>query len=153
DIENDLESGLERVMRMRPVTFIYNEDETNSLRHGFIADEIQKIVPSAVAGEPNAVDENGEPIYQSIYDPALTPVLTKAIQELNAKVDAIAGREGIEISPATPVEPLSEEIKALKAEVAALKASGGIDYRLISIILASLLAGGIGANLLRKRRS
>ena len=54
-------------------------------REGFIAHELQAIIPSAVEGvkdDPNQI--------QSLSLDALCSVMVKAIQELNAKVDAQA---------------------------------------------------------------
>jgi hypothetical protein len=56
----------------------------------FIAHELQEFAPYCVNGEKDANDEDGNPIYQQVDVSSLVPLLTKAIQELNAKVDAQA---------------------------------------------------------------
>ena len=76
--------GLAEVLAMRPTTFTYKSEPS---RHdvGFIAEEMVDVVPEVVArnldGQPDAIS----------YD-RLTSVLCKAIQELNAKVEALEAR-------------------------------------------------------------
>lgn len=54
-----------------------------------IADEAQQVTPYCVTGKPNAVDENGNPIYQQIDYSALVPLLLAEIQSLRARVAAL----------------------------------------------------------------
>ena len=80
----DSSYGLAEVLAMRPVTFTYKaEPERHDV--GFIAEEMVNVIPEVVAktteGEPDAIS----------YD-RLTSVLCKAIQELNAKVEALEAR-------------------------------------------------------------
>jgi hypothetical protein len=78
--------GLNEVMAMRPVTYLMNEEEDTAKKHlGFIAQEIKEVVDEAV-------DDLINPDTQSymLDKSGLVPVLVKAIQELNAKVDAQA---------------------------------------------------------------
>lgn len=55
---------------------------------GFIAHELQAVVPDCVTGEKDAVDAEGKPVYQGIDTSFLIATLTKAIQELKAELDA-----------------------------------------------------------------
>ena len=57
---------------------------------GFVAHELQAVVPDCVVGTKDAVDAEGNPIYQGIDTSFLVATLTAAIQELNAKVEAQA---------------------------------------------------------------
>jgi hypothetical protein len=59
---------------------------------GFIAHELQEVIPDCVTGEKDAVDADGNPVYQGIDTSFLTATLTSAIQELKAIVDAQAER-------------------------------------------------------------
>ena len=71
--------GLSAVMQMRPVTFTYKPELlVGGSQIGFIAEEMAGIIPEVVGldseGQPNNIDYG-----------KLTPVLTKAIQELNTR--------------------------------------------------------------------
>ena len=56
---------------------------------GFLAHEAQNIVPEAVVGEKDAIDEKGDPIYQGIDLSKLVPLLTKALQEAIERIEAL----------------------------------------------------------------
>ena len=56
--------------------------------YGFIAHELQEVVPYLVIGQKDAVDDQGKPIYQMVDYSKLTPILTKAIQEQQAIIES-----------------------------------------------------------------
>jgi hypothetical protein len=80
--------ALAKVQQLKPCTYTWKAD--GSTGEGFIAHELQEIVPVCVNGEKDAVDKNGKPIYQGVDYSKLVTTLTAAIQELNAKVEAQA---------------------------------------------------------------
>jgi hypothetical protein len=80
--------ALATVQALKPVT--YKWKLTGEDGQGFIAHELQAVVPDCVSGEKDAVDAEGNPKYQGIDTSFLVATLTAAIQELNAKVDAQA---------------------------------------------------------------
>jgi hypothetical protein len=82
--------ALDKVSALKPVT--YKWKSTGEESQGFIAHELQAVVPDCVTGEKDAVDEEGNPQYQGIDTSFLVATLTAAIQELNEKVDAQAVR-------------------------------------------------------------
>jgi len=114
--------ALETVSKLKPVTYTWKADGSNG--QGFIAHELQEIVPEAVIGEkdemriekyeispaiPAEVDADGKtikeaieaiigerevPKYQGIDTSFLVATLTAAIQELNAKVIALEAKLG-----------------------------------------------------------
>jgi hypothetical protein len=59
---------------------------------GFIAHEAQAVVPECVTGEKDAVDDDGNPIYQGIDQSKLVPLLTAALQEALQKIEDLEGR-------------------------------------------------------------
>ena len=59
---------------------------------GFIAHEAAAVVPECVTGEKDEEDEDGNPIYQGIDQSKLVPLLTAALQEAIAKIDALEAR-------------------------------------------------------------
>jgi hypothetical protein len=85
-----LTNALNKVTQLKPVSFTWTGDKRNDT--GFIAHELQEVMPNAVYGEKDAVDNEGNPIYQNVDTSFLVATLTAAIQELNAKVEAQAVR-------------------------------------------------------------
>jgi hypothetical protein len=103
--------ALAKVAQLKPVTYKWNADDSES--QGFIAHELQEVVPECVTGEKDAVeivevkDENGEvigteerPVYQGIDTSFLVATLTAALQEavteinsLKARVEALEGAQ------------------------------------------------------------
>jgi hypothetical protein len=89
-------NALATVSALKPVTYKWKLDGSNG--QGFIAHELQEIVPDAVSGVKDAIetytDEDGNEQTrikpQGIDTSFLVATLTAAIQELNAKVDAQA---------------------------------------------------------------
>jgi trimeric autotransporter adhesin len=67
--------GLQQVMQMKPVQYNWKTNPGNDLQIGFLAQDIQKIIPEAVV-----VPTNGDPMGMKYSE--LIPVLAKAIQEL-----------------------------------------------------------------------
>jgi hypothetical protein len=82
--------ALAKVAQLKPVTYKWKLD--GSASQGFIAHELQEVVPECVTGEKDAVDADGKPVYQGIDTSFLVATLTASIQELKAIVDAQAAR-------------------------------------------------------------
>ena len=80
--------ALAKVAQLKPVTYKWKLD--GAYGQGFIAHELQEIVPNSVTGAKDAVDADGNPKYQGIDTSYLVATLTAAIQELKALVDAQA---------------------------------------------------------------
>ncbi|MBV5339335.1 MAG: tail fiber domain-containing protein [Deltaproteobacteria bacterium] len=78
--------GLQQVMQLNPVTYIFNADSTDTNQVGFIAQEVQQIIPEVVTGKEGDLSK-GESL--GIVYGNLVPVLTKAIQELKAENDEL----------------------------------------------------------------
>ena len=83
-----MQNALNVVQQLKPVTYNWKADGSEG--QGFIAHELQAVVPDCVTGEKDAVDAEGKPVYQGIDTSFLVATLTAAIQELNAKVEAQA---------------------------------------------------------------
>jgi len=91
-----LDSGLAELMQLRPVKFNFKESQLIGVnpRFGFIAQEIETVLPEVVFTAPDP--EEGEEIpevlnVKSIEDMQIISVIVKAIQELNAKITALGG--------------------------------------------------------------
>jgi hypothetical protein len=82
--------ALALVQRMRPVDYLWiNGRKPGS---GFLAHELQAVFPDAVSGAKDAVDENGDPDYQSVDYSKLVPTLVSAMQEQQAIIDSLKVR-------------------------------------------------------------
>jgi hypothetical protein len=79
--------ALSKVAALKPVTYKWKSDGSNS--QGFIAHELAEVVPEAVTGEKDAVNEDGSIKAQGIDTSFLVATLTAAIQELKAEVDEL----------------------------------------------------------------
>jgi hypothetical protein len=90
--------ALATVQALKPVTYTWKESGDNS--QGFIAHELQAVVPDCVTGEKDAVetytDEEGKeqtrPKYQSIDTSFLVATLTAAIQEQQTIINDLKAR-------------------------------------------------------------
>jgi hypothetical protein len=85
----DADLGLSFVNQLRPVSYKLKADPKHQKGYGFIADEVEELIgaeSSLVYEEPDwkVGDEVG---FKTIHYPSYIAVLTKAIQELSAKVD------------------------------------------------------------------
>jgi hypothetical protein len=79
--------ALDIISQLKPVTYSWKENGSEG--QGFIAHELQEVVPDAVVGEKDAINEDGSIKPQGIDTSFLVATLTAAIQELNAKVEAL----------------------------------------------------------------
>ena len=79
--------ALATVAQLKPVTYKWKADGSDG--QGFIAHELQAVVPDCVTGEKDAVDEEGNPKYQGIDTSFLVATLTAAIQEQQAMITAL----------------------------------------------------------------
>jgi len=86
-----LEGALSRVIALKPSRFNFITEPDRTV-DGFLAHEVQGIVPEAVTGEKDAVYEDGTPHLQGIDQAKLVPLLTAAIQELNVRIQALEER-------------------------------------------------------------
>lgn len=80
-----MSGALVKVAQLKPVTYTWKVD--GSAGQGFIAHELQAVVPECVTGEKDAVDNEGNPQYQGIDTSFLVATLVAAIQELKSEFD------------------------------------------------------------------
>ena len=86
----EMQDSISRVQALKPVNFAWKVDGTRV--DGFLAHEAQEIVPEAITGTKDAVDEDGQPEYQGIDQSKLVPLLTKALQESLTKIESLEAR-------------------------------------------------------------
>lgn len=81
--------ALDKVSQLKPVTYDWKSGGSSQ---GFIAHELQAVVPDCVTGEKDAIDEEGKPVYQGIDTSFLVATLTAAIQEQQAIITDLKAR-------------------------------------------------------------
>lgn len=62
---------------------------TDQREFGFMAHEIQSVLPYVVIGQKDQVDENGQPVIQRVNYAKLTPILLKAIQQQQEMIEKL----------------------------------------------------------------
>jgi hypothetical protein len=82
--------ALAKVALLKPCTYKWKVDGSDG--QGFIAHELQVVVPECIAGEKDALNEDGSIKPQGIDTSFLVATLTAAIQELKAIIDTQATR-------------------------------------------------------------
>ena len=85
-----LVGGLARVSALKPSIYKWKIDGSNG--EGFLAHELAEVVPAAVTGEKDAVNEDGSIKAQGVDLSKVVPVLVAAIQELTARVQTLETR-------------------------------------------------------------
>ena len=91
--------GIARLQQLKPSRFNFIADPVKTV-DGFIAHEVQAVVPEAVHGTKDEVDADGKPIYQGIDQSKLVPLLTAALQEAVAKIESLETRlAALEVTP------------------------------------------------------
>jgi hypothetical protein len=82
--------ALDKVALLKPVTYKWKVDGSNG--EGFIAHELAEVVPQAVTGEKDAVNEDGSIDPQGIDTSFLVATLTAAIQEQQTIINDLKAR-------------------------------------------------------------
>ena len=124
----DMTGAIDRVKALQPKRFNFIADEDDTTVDGFLAHEVSDVIPEAISGEKDAtkeeeyevtpaiLDDDGNvvteavmgtrtvPDYQGIDQSKLVPLLTGALQEAIAKIEALE----------TTVADLTTRIEALE---------------------------------------
>ena len=87
----DISDGITRVKQLSPKRFNFIVDDTTTV-DGFIAHEAQTVVPEAVTGTHNEVDDEGNAVMQGIDQSKLVPLLTAALQEAIGEIETLKQR-------------------------------------------------------------
>jgi hypothetical protein len=91
-----LENATDRLLQLPVYRFNFKEDSMSYQEgrtvDGFIAHEVQAIVPEAISGFKDEVDQEGNPLYQGIDQAKLVPLLTAALQEAIERIKSLEDR-------------------------------------------------------------
>ena len=82
-----MQDALVKISQLNPVTYTWKSNGSDG--QGFIAHELQAVVPDCVLGEKDAVDADGNPQYQGVDTSFLVATLVKAVQELTDRITAL----------------------------------------------------------------
>jgi hypothetical protein len=91
---SDTRYGLKEVMQLRPVSYEWIDRPAEGQKLGFLAQDLLEVIPEVVATKEKVVDrETGAAHYVDaerlgVYYADIIPVLVKAIQELELKVES-----------------------------------------------------------------
>jgi hypothetical protein len=111
--------GIARLQQLKPSRFNFITDPARTV-DGFLAHEVQTIVPEAITGEKDAVDDDGNPEYQGIDQSKLVPLLTAALQEAIAKIETLEGM--VAVNNIT-IDEQQHQLSTLAARLTALESA------------------------------
>ena len=84
----DVTDGITRVKQLEPKRFNFIADPDTTV-DGFLAHQAQAVVPEAVTGTHNEVDDDGNAVMQGIDQSKLVPLLTAALKEAITKIETL----------------------------------------------------------------
>ena len=92
-LKKDVSSMTDGITKMKLLNPIYYKNntgfDTTTTQNGFLAHEVQSVLPTLVDGEKDApIDEKGKG-YQTMDYAGLTPTLTAAVKELIAEIETL----------------------------------------------------------------
>ena len=85
-----MSGSIDRLKQLKPSTWSWKLDGSHG--EGFLAHEAQTVVPEAITGTHNEVDDDDNPVYQGIDQSKLVPLLTAALQEAITKIEDLETR-------------------------------------------------------------
>ena len=84
-----ISDGITRLKTLKPYQFNWIAEKGQPKVDGFFAHEVTSAVPEAISGTKDEVDSDKKPVYQSIDQSKLVPLLTAALQEAIAKIETL----------------------------------------------------------------
>jgi len=91
-LKEDLQdfAGLDMVSKIPVYDFKWKTDKSRS--YGVMAHELQEVLPDAVTGEKDAINEDGSINPQGVDYAKIVPLLVKSIQELKAEIEILKNK-------------------------------------------------------------
>jgi hypothetical protein len=86
-----ISDSITRLKQLKPSRFNFKQYPEITI-DGFLAHEVQDIVPEAITGDKDELDLNGKPVYQAIDHSRLIPLLVASIQELELRVKELENK-------------------------------------------------------------
>ena len=85
----EMTGSIERLEQLKPYKYNAKKNAEGRKLDGFYAHELAEIIPEAVVGEKDAVDEDGEIIIQGVDYGRITPLLVSALQEAIERIEVL----------------------------------------------------------------
>ena len=82
-------NGITKLKTLNPINFNWIKDETNTSIMGFLAHEVQEVMPQVVVGTKDEVNSEGKPEYQEIDLGGISPLIVAALQEAISKIETL----------------------------------------------------------------
>jgi len=82
----DITDARDLVMALRPCSYERTDILGRPRGTGFIAHELETVLPRAVIGQRDAVDADGRPIYQSIDTKKIIPLLAAGLKQIRQEL-------------------------------------------------------------------
>jgi hypothetical protein len=89
-----LTNAVTRIKQLSPKTFTWKGNASLGTAEGFIAHELQAVLPEAVHGEKDGLDKYDKPKYQSVDASFIIPMLTSALQEALTRIESLEAKVG-----------------------------------------------------------
>ena len=86
NIVGNIENAVESLNTLRTVKHTWKSDKTNKEYYALIAQDVEKVLPNVI--DKSKLGNGDDTEYLGVRYTELVPVLVKAIQELNTKLDA-----------------------------------------------------------------
>ena len=84
----NLEGALDKTLQLRGVKFDWKDDDRQNDQLGFIAQEVEEVLPEIVSEVESIGDKHGD-THKVVNYQAVVPVLVEAIKELKAEIDEL----------------------------------------------------------------
>ncbi|MBI2798353.1 tail fiber domain-containing protein [Candidatus Saccharibacteria bacterium] len=128
-----IDDGLDKIMQLRGVTFNWVSDPNGEQQDGFIAQEVQKVLPELVS-----TDTNG---YQSLNKDGILAYLVKAVQQQQSQIDQL---KNIASSSATSIDVIK-----ILADAQAVTLSGDLTVNGQVVVAGNLQLKGDNTGVIR----
>ena len=93
-LKDDLKEfkGLDIISKVKVYNYHWKDNDKNSRDYGVMAHELSKLIPQAVTGKKDEVDEDGNNVIQSVDYSKLVPHLIQSIKELKAEIEILKNK-------------------------------------------------------------
>ncbi len=118
----DLSYGLDQVLELNPKSYVYKRDADETTKFGFIAQEVEQVMPELVID--NMIGVQGDDTkYKGLSYQDFTAVLVNAIQEQQAQIAELQKANEALTTNTVEFEELKAELANIKATIASFNAS------------------------------